>query len=83
LNGETPKTMNVNKLIAKAYPVISSKVNDTDLVLTIENPTDNNEDFEIVGFTVKGNLASASFNESPIKDVTKLNEEIKSRQVSL
>ena len=83
LNGETPKTMKVKKLIAKAYPVISSKVNDTDLVLTIENPADNNESFEIVGFTVKGSLASASFNESPITDVTKLNDEIKSRQVSL
>ena len=83
LNNDSAKTMSVKKLIAKAFPVISAKTSDTDLTLTISNPEDNNEDFEIVGFKVTGKVTSASFNDSTITSITGMNAEIAAKQLSL
>ena len=81
----TEKVLNVKKLITKAYPVISATTNDTDLTLTIRNPHNNNEDFEIVGFDVTGTGTYVSFNNTNI-DLTSadsINDQIKSKHVSL
>jgi hypothetical protein len=85
LNNDTAKTLSVKKLIAKAYPVISATTKDADLTLKIENPKDNNEDFEIVGFTVDGVVTSASFNDSSVasSELANLNTIINNKQVSL
>jgi hypothetical protein len=85
LNSDTAKSLSVKKLIAKAYPVISATTKDADLTLKIENPKDNNEDFEIVGFKVDGKITSASFNDSSIAfaDLANLNTIINNKQVSL
>jgi uncharacterized repeat protein (TIGR02543 family) len=79
----TAKTMSVKKLISKAYPVISASTKDTDLTLTISNPEDNNEDFEIVGFKVTGTVTSASFNDSTITSIANMNDEIEAKKLSL
>ena len=63
--------------------VISASTSSTDLTLKITNPEDNNEDFEIVGFKVSGKVTSASFNDSTITNLSGLNEEIATKQVSL
>jgi hypothetical protein len=48
LNNEgTPKNLNVKKLVAKAYPTISSKVSWDDLILTISNSNSNSDDISI------------------------------------
>ena len=77
------KTMSVKKLIVKAYPVISATTSSPTLTLKISNPVDNNEDFEIVGFEVDGNITYASFDGTTISDVTAMNTEIAAKELSL
>ena len=83
LNNDTPKTMSVKKLITKAYPVISASKSTPTLTLTISNPEDNNEDFEIVGFDIDWKITYASFDGASVTPVSDLNKAIAEKQLSL
>jgi len=83
LNNDVTKTLSIKKLITKAYPVIRASVSSDELILKIENPKDNNEDFEIVGFDVSGKVVTAAFDDNEIKDVVNTNKEIAARELSL
>ena len=66
LNGDakTTKNLNVTKKVVKAYPTIAAKTAGDDLILTITNPKDSDEDVTIVwfGITAQDVVASASIN---------------------
>jgi len=65
LNGDntTAKTLNITKLVAKAYPTISAETQGDDLILTINNPSSNDDDISVSGFVVTGTWVAASLNE--------------------
>ena len=67
IDGKDAKNINVKKLVMKAFPLISSKVEGDDLVLTISNPEDSDEDITIVGFDASWTGVSASINEKVIE----------------
>ena len=67
IDSKGPKDLNVKKLVVKAFPLISSKVEGDDLILTISNPSDSDEDITVAWFTVDWTGVSASINEKVIK----------------
>jgi hypothetical protein len=66
LNGGKLNTLNVSKLVANSYPTISSSTSSNDLILKIENPKDSEDDIEILGFLVDGDVVNASIKDSSI-----------------
>ena len=83
INDGELKTLNVRKLIVKAYPIISASTSIDDLILKITNPVDNNNDFEIYWFEIIGKVAYAAFNDYSINNITGLNTEVSEHQVTL
>ncbi len=53
----------VTKLVANAYPTISAKTSSDDLILTISNPKDSEDDIVVRGLGLNGKVVTASLNE--------------------
>ena len=84
LNGGKSNTLNVNKLVANSYPTISSSTSSNDLILKIENPKDSEDDIEILGFLVDGDVVNASIKDSSITLANgSLKEKIVAKNVSI
>ena len=78
------KDLNINKLIAKSYPTISSKKDGDDLVLTISNPKDSDDDVEILGFLVDWDIVSMSIKWTSLTLTNgSLSKIIKEKNVSI
>jgi hypothetical protein len=65
--------LNVKKLFAKAYPVLSlvkTDTNNNEITIKIANPSDSDEDLTISGFifNASGNVNTISLNDQDISD---------------
>jgi hypothetical protein len=63
---KTVKALGLSKLIANAYPTISASTSSSDLILKIENPKDSEDDIEILGFLVDGEVIMASLKDTSL-----------------
>ena len=83
------KDLDVTKLVAKAFPVISASKSSDDLTLTIKNPKDSEENIDILGFNINGKIVTASFDNKSLTvtswatTLADLNNEIASKGVSI
>lgn len=70
-------------MVAKAYPTISATTSNEDLILTITNPSDSEENIDIKSFGIDGKVVNVYFNGTQL-DLTKdINDEIAAANVSL
>ena len=82
---KTTKELNISKLVANSFPVITSSTSSNDLILTISNPSDSEDDIEILGFLVDGDVLNASIKDSSINlsNGTSLRTLIEAKNISI
>ena len=61
------KELNITKLVAKAYPVLSAKKDWEDLVVTIQNPSSNEYNISVKKLAVNWKVVTASLAGTPLK----------------
>ena len=76
-------TTNALRLVAKAYPTISATTSNEDLILTITNPSDSEENIDIKSFGIDGKVVNVYFNGSQLDLNNDINDEIANANVSL
>ena len=57
---------NATKLVVKAFPTISASTSNEDLILKITNPSDSDENIDILGIGVNGKVVTASLNDKTL-----------------
>lgn len=78
------KSFGNTRLVAKAYPTLSSKVDLDDLIIKIANPSDSDEDIRILGFAIKWwSISSASIDNKNIDLKQWVNKSISNMWIEL
>ena len=78
-------TLGVSKLVANSYPTISYSTSSNDLYLTVTNPSNSEDDIEVLGFLVNGEVVNASIKGSTLSlwESTSLKTLISAKNVSI
>lgn len=82
---QNTKNFDLVKLVARAYPTLSSSISSDDLILKISIPDEMEDNVEILGFLIDWYAISASFNDQVVdlSSHTSLNELISGKGVTL
>ena len=75
--------LNITKYVAESFPTLSAKTSSDDLILTISNPKDSDEDITVLGFGIKWDIVSASIDGESIAIDKDFNDQIAAKAKSI
>jgi hypothetical protein len=54
IDNSITKQFNISNLVVETYPTMSARKSSNNLIVKVNNPSDSDEDIQILGFAVKG-----------------------------